>query len=29
VIGGLIFQQVIRGRRFGQKPEVSEAAKAA
>jgi hypothetical protein len=30
VIGGLIFQQVaIRGRRFGQHPEVSEAAKAA
>jgi hypothetical protein len=30
MIGGLIFQQVaIRGRRFGQKPEVSEAAKAA
>jgi hypothetical protein len=30
VIGGLIFQQVaIRGRRFGQQPEVSEAAKAA
>ncbi len=30
VIGGLIFQQVaIRGRRFGQRPEVSEAAKAA
>ncbi|HEY8854158.1 MAG TPA: hypothetical protein VIN12_02665 [Candidatus Dormibacteraeota bacterium] len=30
VIGGLIFQQVaIRGRRFGQKPEVSEAARAA
>ena len=30
LIGGLIFQQVaIRGRRFGQKPEVSEAAKAA
>ena len=30
VIGGLISQQVaIRGRRFGQKPEVSEAAKAA
>jgi hypothetical protein len=30
VIGGLIFQQVaIRGRRFGQSPEVSEAAKAA
>jgi hypothetical protein len=30
LIGGLIFQQVaVRGRRFGQKPEVSEAAKAA
>ena len=30
VIGGLIFQQVaIRGRRFGERPEVSEAAKAA
>jgi hypothetical protein len=30
VIGGLIFQQVaVRGRRFGQQPEVSEAAKAA
>ena len=30
VIGGLIFQQVaIRGRRFGQRPEVNEAAKAA
>ena len=30
VIGGLIFQQVaIRGRRFGQKPAVSETAKAA
>src|SRR5450756_221096 len=30
LIGGLIFQQVaIRGRRFGQKSEVSEAAKAA
>jgi hypothetical protein len=30
VIGGLIFQQVaVRGRRFGQRPEVSEAAKAA
>jgi hypothetical protein len=30
VIGGLIFQQVaVRGRRFGQKPAVSEAAKAA
>jgi hypothetical protein len=30
LIGGLIFQQVaIRGRRFGQKPEVIEAAKAA
>jgi hypothetical protein len=30
VIGGLIFQQVaIKGRRFGQQPEVSEAAKAA
>lgn len=30
LIGGLIFQQVaIRGRRFGQKAEVSEAAKAA
>ena len=30
VIGGLIFQQVaIRGRRFGQKAEVSEAAEAA
>jgi hypothetical protein len=30
VIGGLIFQQVaIRGRRFGQRSEVSEAAKAA
>lgn len=30
VIGGLIFLQVaIRGRRFGQRPEVSEAAKAA
>jgi hypothetical protein len=30
VIGGLIFQQVaIRGRRFGQRAEVSEAAKAA
>jgi len=29
-IGGLIFQQVaIRGRRFGQRPEVNEAAKAA
>ena len=30
VIGGLIFQQVaIRGRRFGQQPEVREASKAA
>jgi hypothetical protein len=30
VIGGLIFQQVaIRGRRFGERPEVSEATKAA
>jgi hypothetical protein len=30
LIGGLIFQQVaVRGRRFGQKAEVSEAAKAA
>jgi hypothetical protein len=30
VIGGLIFQQVaVRGRRFGQQPEVSKAAKAA
>jgi hypothetical protein len=30
VIGGLIFQQVaVRGRRFGERPEVSEAAKAA
>src|SRR5450759_887634 len=30
VIGGLIFQQgAVRGRRFGQRPEVSEAAKAA
>lgn len=30
VIGGLIFQQVaIRGLRFGQRPEVSQAAKAA
>jgi hypothetical protein len=30
VIGGLIFQQVaIRGRRFGERPEVSKAAKAA
>jgi hypothetical protein len=30
LIGGLIFQQVaIRGRRFGERPEVSEAAKAA
>ena len=30
LIGGLIFQQVaVRGRRFGERPEVSEAAKAA